>query len=117
MSTTFSFASQCGPPSGHARAAAHRRTDFSVDLSRNADPASRFLRAQNIRRVELTPTCRRQIKRKEAYLERRCGRIWLAENPQQEYYIFAKFYASKDDHIVVTLACYHPRLCRFITLT
>lgn len=115
MSSFFSYVGLCGSSSGRDRAAAQATTEFSVDLSRQANPANHFRQAQNIRRCELTRTCRRLIARKETHLSRRCGRIWLAENPQREYYIFAKFYASKEDHIVVTLAVYHPRLHRFIS--
>ena len=63
---------------------------------------------EKVNRSSLTNSCRREIKRKERYLERKCGKIWWHKNNDSEAFLFANFNNDREDKIVVTLASYIP---------
>ena len=69
-----------------------------------------FVNPNRIARRELSTSCRRQIKRKETYLDRTCGKTWVARNRLGEDFIFARFNRGRADHVIVTLAAYLPRV-------
>lgn len=68
-------------------------------------------------RSQLSPTVKRNIKRKEKYLGRICRTIWAFTNPKGEHFIFASFttgnFPKDKDRITVTLAFWEQRILRY----
>lgn len=63
------------------------------------------------KRSELSDPIKRNIKRKEAYLEKKCGKVWSFTNPQGEQYLFASFGASK---LLVTVGYFSKNIHKFV---
>ena len=79
------------------------------DLSTNINYWPQFGDIHNIKRLELSDSCRRFIRREEKELNRNCRRIWLFKNRLNEVFLFGKF-CHKRDSLIVTLAAYNPRV-------
>ena len=80
------------------------KTAFSTEINQ-----WQFRDTQDIKRTELTQTCRRYIREMQVALEKTCRRIWLAKNANSEAFLFGKFTANEDGTIV-TLAAYNPHV-------
>jgi len=65
---------------------------------------------ETISRGNLGSSVKREIKAKEKYLGRKCGKIWWQSNRLNEDFVFARFNKGRGDTVIVTLAAYVPRV-------
>jgi hypothetical protein len=69
----------------------------------------------NYTRGMLSPAIKRNIKRQEVHLDRRCRKIWDFENPFGEKYLFARFCNGNGmrDTVIATLGYFDTGINQF----
>jgi len=63
--------------------------------------------------VYITPTMKRNIKRKEKELGRKCRKIWIFQNRLGECFMFANF-CKNYDRLIVTLGYWEDAIQSFM---
>jgi hemerythrin superfamily protein len=86
------------------------KTAYSTDI--NHWP--QFSDTNQIKKRELSKTARKLIFEKEKNLGRKCGKIFLDKNINEEVYIFARMNKGRGDYIISTIAAYVP-IVGFVT--
>jgi hypothetical protein len=63
--------------------------------------------------IYISPAMKRNIKRKEEDLGRKCRKIWIFQNPKGECFMFANF-CKNWDRLIVTLGVWEDAIKSFM---